>query len=328
MGAVEEILFFVSVFREFGVPVEFEPGWETRGNGSSAAYEGGILHHTGIPATYQNPGPGTRVLRDGRPDLSGPLCQFQNKFNGVVRVIAAHPANHAGAGAGRSMGPLPRTRLFNPRVVGMETDYAGNSPMSPEQYYVSKVFAIAVRRRYGSIERCRLHFETSEEGKWDAGWKPGTPIDANQFRRDALALEASGAHQEDDVSAEDVLNAPVPVGYDGKSSDLPLRQHLRGTNYGVWETHAVAVRLEQGQAGLIAAIAALSKNGALTAEQVKGIVDNAVRETTAAGNAAHLAALQAQLDAATATFRAILAERDETLAAEVMDELGQRLHAA
>lgn len=199
MNAVEEILALVTTFRQFNVPVEFEPGWETRGNGSTAAYEGGILHHTAIAASYANPGPGTRVLRDGRPDLDGPLCNFQNKFNGVVRVIAAHPANHAGAGAGRWMGPLPRTRLFNPRVVGMENDYAGNTPMSPEQYRTSKVYAVAIKRRYGSIERCRLHAETSEEGKWDAGYKPGTPIDAAAFRRDALALEGQ---EEDDMFTE------------------------------------------------------------------------------------------------------------------------------
>jgi hypothetical protein len=107
-------------------------------------------------------------------------------------VIAAHPANHAGAGAGRSMGPLPRTRLFNPRVMGMEVDYAGLSPMSPEQYFTSQVFAIAIDELYGDgdCERCRLHAETSEEGKWDAGWKSGTPIDAAKFRRDAIALRA------------------------------------------------------------------------------------------------------------------------------------------
>jgi hypothetical protein len=201
MNAITEILALVATFRAFGVPVEFEPGWDTRGNGTTAAYEGGILHHTAIPASYANPGPGTRVLRDGRPDLDGPLCNFQGKYNGAIRVIAAHPANHAGAGAGRSMGPLPRTRLFNPRVVGLEVDYAGNTPMSPEQYFTSQVYAIAIKWRYGDVERCRLHAETSEEGKWDAGWKPGTPIDANQWRRDALALEARGPRPPDDGSA-------------------------------------------------------------------------------------------------------------------------------
>ncbi|HEY1178869.1 MAG TPA: hypothetical protein VGF17_22170 [Phytomonospora sp.] len=209
MNAVEEILALVAIFREYGVVVEFEPGWETRGNGLAAAYEGGVLHHTAIPASYANPGPGTRVLRDGRPDLDGPLCNLQNKFNGVVRVIAAHPANHAGAGAGPSMGPLPRTRLFNPRVVGMENDYAGNTPMSPEQYRTSQVYAIAIKRRYGSVERCRLHAETSEEGKWDAGWKPSTPIDAAAFRRDALALEATGGVTQE--AEDDVMFQTIPL---------------------------------------------------------------------------------------------------------------------
>jgi len=192
MSAVSDCLFFAAVFQEFGVPVEFEPGWEIRGNGQTAAYQGLILHHTAIPASYENPGPGTRVLRDGRPDLDGPLCQMQGKFNGAVRFIAAHPANHAGASGGRSMGPLPTTNAFNRLVMGLEMDYAGNAPMSPEQYKIAKVAAIATKRLWGTVERARLHFETSIEGKWDAGWKPGTPIDANAWRANALALEAAG----------------------------------------------------------------------------------------------------------------------------------------
>ena len=78
MGAVEEILALVATMRSFGVTVTFEPGWENRGNGSTAAYEGGLVHHTAIAASASNPAPGTRVLRDGRPDLTGPLSQLQN----------------------------------------------------------------------------------------------------------------------------------------------------------------------------------------------------------------------------------------------------------
>jgi hypothetical protein len=239
MNAVEEILKVVAVFRRFGVAVEFEPDWERRGNGTTAAYEGGILHHTAIAASYQNPGPGTRVLRDGRPDLDGPLCQFQNKYSGVVRVIAAHPANHAGAGAGRSMGPLPRTRLFNPRVMGMENDYAGNSPMSPEQYFTSLVFAIAIDELYGDgdCERCRLHAETSEEGKWDAGWAPGKSIDAAQFRRDALALRANGAQtQEEDVMFQTIQLDPTgPAEVKEVNIGLPWQ----GPSFGVERVNVV-----------------------------------------------------------------------------------------
>lgn len=157
---------------------------------------------------------------------------------------------------------------------------------------------------------------TGDGDHWDTG---------ENFPYDVFFADMNGGQEsEDDVSAEDVLNAPVPVGYDGKQNPLPLREHLRGTNFGVWENHAIAVRLEQGQAALIAAVAALSKNGALTADQIKGIVDNAVREA----NTAHLAAQKAQLEQTTATFREILAERDESLADEVMNELGQRLTAA
>lgn len=208
--SVATILQVVAVFREFGVPVTFEPGWETRGNGYTSAYEGGLVHHTAITASYANPAPGTRVLRDGRPDLSGPLCNFQGCFDGRIHVIAAHPANHAGASGGPSMGPLPRTTLFNPRVMGLEVDYAGNTPMSPEQYRSAAVFGKAIQRLYGTVERCRLHTETSIEGKWDAGWAPGQPINAAAFRADAANLTEDDMPSADEV-ADAVWNRPVDV---------------------------------------------------------------------------------------------------------------------
>lgn len=73
-----------------------------------------------------------------------------------------------------------------------------------------------------------------------------------------------------------------------------------------------------------AILATIAKDPSVTAAKLEEVVKNAV----AAENAAHLAAQKAQLDKTITTFQEILAARDENLAAEVMDELGQRLSAA
>ena len=167
------------------------------------------------------------------------------------------------------MGPLPVTRLFNPRVVGMEIDYAGNTPMSAKQYRSALAFAVALKRRYGSIERCRAHMETSIEGKWDPGWSPGKTIDMNQFRRDALTLEASGGSpQEDDLSADDVLFNKKIVGPDGKATKDNLNNYIYWTNHFVNMLPGIASKLD-ALGTVVAEIAKQDDRIELTDEQAE-----------------------------------------------------------
>lgn len=169
--------------RAAGITVYEWGGWESRGNGQTSAYEGGIVHHTGTPY-----GGAFQALVTGRPDLSGPLCNYAGNDDGTVTVIAAHPANHAGASGGYSMGPLPTTTLFNKRVMGLEIVYPGDSPMRDAQYWTAITWARIVTDvcGYGDIERARAHAETSITGKWDPGYAPGQTIGMPGFRHDAV----------------------------------------------------------------------------------------------------------------------------------------------
>lgn len=189
--------------RHNGVPVSFEPGWESRGNGQSFPNGkplGLITHHTG--ADY---GAGLSILVKGRSDLPGPLCNCSTYPDGRIHIIAAHPANHAGASGGRSMGPLPTTTLFNRVVWGNEVMFPGTKPWTPQQYRSARVLAgvICGILGYRNAEHCRSHAETSRTGKWDpgAGRGPGIPFDMASFRRNVWAA----LHQptgDDDMSAE------------------------------------------------------------------------------------------------------------------------------
>jgi hypothetical protein len=172
--------------RAAGITVHELPGWEARGNGFVSAYEGGIVHHTGGPFGAALPGNGrARELINGSPKLRGPLCNYAGNEDGSITVVAAHPANHAGASGGKSMGPLPRTRSFNKRVLGLEIIYPGFEPMRDAQYQSavrwSHIVAHVVGR--GDVERIRAHAETSITGKWDPGFAPpDRTIDMNAFR--------------------------------------------------------------------------------------------------------------------------------------------------
>lgn len=168
-----------------GVTVSFEPGWETRGNGYTfpgGAPQGLIQHHTG-----DNYGAGLSILVNGRSDLDPPLCNCCTYPDGRIHIIAAQVANHAGAAAGRSLGPFTPGGLFNPRVWGNEIMYPGTAPMTAAQRRSALVLSGVVLGilRKTDTGWVRGHFETSNEGKWDPGAGAGsTSIDMNKFRAD------------------------------------------------------------------------------------------------------------------------------------------------
>jgi hypothetical protein len=169
----------------YGVPVRFWSGWETNGNGQVSAYQGMIWHHTAT--SYGKTFVG---LLTGRPDLSGPLCNSAGEADGTVCIVSAHPANHAGASGGKSMGPLPKTNLFNKYVWGHEIVYPGTAPMTDAQYHSAVVLGTVISKilKRPNTDWARGHAETSITGKWDPGYANGKTIDLNKVRRDAMAL--------------------------------------------------------------------------------------------------------------------------------------------
>lgn len=192
----------VAGLRHNGVTVRFPlADWESRGNGQTSNYEGLIWHHTATGYSDTPPA----VLWNGRPDLRGPLCNSSGNGDGSVSMIAAHPANHAGASGGRSMGPLPVTRTFNSRVWGHEIVYPGDKPMTAAQHRTMLILGgvISGILRRPTPEWCRGHAETSITGKWDPGYAPGKTIDLAAARRDTwAALHSPPTSEEDDLTPE------------------------------------------------------------------------------------------------------------------------------
>lgn len=208
--------------RAAGITVHEQPGWETRGNGQTSAYEGIIIHHTATGEANQN----LSVLINGRSDLSGPLCNTCGWADGSVGLIAAHPANHAGASGGYNTAPLPKTGLFNKLVWGHEIIYPGSSPMTPQQYRTAGILAKICTDVFGysDINRAKGHAETSITGKWDPGYAPGKTLDLNKFRADARnALAVPIIRKEDDMALNTDSFEPT---YDKAAGEKPkARRH-------------------------------------------------------------------------------------------------------
>ena len=190
MGDVRKL---VDALRASGVTVHEWAGWDGRGNEKTPQIQikGAIIHHTGTPAHITSAYQG---LVTGRSDLPGMLCNFAGNADGSLTVIGSGLAWHAGGGFGPSQGPLaPYANRRNYYTVGLEIVYPGSVPMSDAQYRTALVFAKVVADTFagGNVEYVRGHFEVNGvgyQGKWDPGWKSGTPIDMNMFRSQARSV--------------------------------------------------------------------------------------------------------------------------------------------
>jgi hypothetical protein len=294
--------------RAAGVTVHEWPGWESRGNGQSSAYEGGIVHHT---ATAFGSAPS--ILVNGRSDLPGPLANYAGNADGSLTVIAAHPANHAGASGGRSMGPLPVTSLFNKRVLGLEIVYPGTVPMRDAQYRAALIWTRVVADvvGWGDRERVRAHAETSITGKWDPGDQPGRTINMAAFRA------AAQIQPEEDVT----LNVAQDAALGQTWGTVVSGTHYEGSNLQT-QLGYIVTEMRAGQAALAAAIAAED----LDAEALSLRLEAAAREAAAAG------AEHAITTAVLPALRDVLAEAlgDDTAeqADAIVDRLAERLRPA
>lgn len=190
------LVWLADVLRAAGLRVVETPGWTTRtASGVQPRPVGVLEHHTATPTSYARPAPTVQMCIDGRPDLDGPLCHGVIGYDGVVHLIAAGRANHAGKAT--ASGPNPAGD-GNTLYVGFEWDYQGfNQGPSPEQYDAA---VRATRAVLAHLDRpadaARGHKETSVTGKIDPG-----RVDMNLFR----AAVASGEQDLDMATVNDLF---------------------------------------------------------------------------------------------------------------------------
>lgn len=188
------LVWLADVLRGTGLAVVETPGWRERTatSGPQPVPVGVLEHHTAVQASYENPAPSVELCIDGRPDLPGPLCHAVIGFDGVVHLIAAGRANHAGEA--RASGPNPAGD-GNTLYVGFEWDYQGvDQGPRPEQYSAGLRATSAVLAHLGRPpDAARGHKETSVTGKTDPGH-----VDLDRFRAELTSRNEEG----DEMSPE------------------------------------------------------------------------------------------------------------------------------
>lgn len=168
---MSRLLWLPSELRTAGCKVETVAGWKERGRPGAFDPFAVLWHHTGSRASATNPHPTLALLVKGTSALTGPLCQLSPGFDGVIRVVAAGRANHAGTNDGVGTGPVPAGD-GNAQMVGLEFDYSGSQDMSEVQWKAGVKATVAILRKFKRDEDfVRGHKETSAAGKWDPGRK-------------------------------------------------------------------------------------------------------------------------------------------------------------
>lgn len=158
-----------AALREFGLEVHEVAGWKTRGHGPMTAVQGLVAHHTAGPKSGNYPS--LNVVTNGRPGLSGPLCNVGLARDGSCYVVAAGRAYHAGRGSGYGY----PTNDANGVTLGVEAESTGRGDWTPSQINAYPRVIAALAKHYGfGIDKAIAHFEWSPGRKIDpAGWPGG-----------------------------------------------------------------------------------------------------------------------------------------------------------
>lgn len=199
-------LWLPDILRSAGMRVSEVPGWEQRGTDTMKDLRGILLHHTAGPRDGNYPS--LPVVRDGRPDLDGPLAQLGLARDGTWLVIASGRANHAGRG---SLPWLPAD-FGNTYLLGVEAESTGGGDWTVEQIHAYPAGVAAILRHLGlPAERAAGHKEYTSRKIDPAGW----PGDMSGFRTAVASMLANAPSPPPDVAAapleEPVSPIPLPV---------------------------------------------------------------------------------------------------------------------
>lgn len=112
------LVWLADVLRAAGLKVVEEDGWKNAGIGQMGTVRGVLLHHTAGARTGNSPS--LALVKNGRPDLRGPLSQLFLARDGTYHVVGAGRCNHAGRGSWQGV------VAGNSSFIGIEAENAGD----------------------------------------------------------------------------------------------------------------------------------------------------------------------------------------------------------
>lgn len=161
--------------------VDTVPGWETRGS-SSFAPAGVVCHWTAGPRGTTKRA-SLAVVTNGRPGLSGPLCNVYLDREGIPVIVAAGRANHAGPGTWKGL-------VGNSAVYGIEAESAGDDDWTDAQKIA---YPRLVRAMLDGLGRSADYACGHNE------WAPTRKIDIRDWPMSYMRSQITNITPEDDM---------------------------------------------------------------------------------------------------------------------------------
>lgn len=224
---VDRMRRIVDKTRARGTRVTFVRNWDTRGAGFPGKPKGGVVHHDASSSKSGTWGALATVVA-GRPDLRGPLSQFQVARGGTpqLAVVAAGIANHAGTGGPKIGVPANRG---NQELYGSEV--ANNGTGEP----YTKATIKAITDLFASIMEVLGEDEKSTIGHREWTSRKIDPTYDMNWLRGLIAAEMAG---ENDVD----WNERVEISSDYVEGKLGLKEITR---QGMAEYGALAFTIQK-----------------------------------------------------------------------------------
>jgi N-acetyl-anhydromuramyl-L-alanine amidase AmpD len=164
-----------AILKARGITVTEVSGWTTRGR-SNLEPRAVVCHWTAARSSV------TSLLVHGRPDVPGPLCNFEVlPGRGGVRLVAAGKANHAG---------VARNGFTNSVALGIE---AAGPPIDGEELKIYHALVAAICRVYGLSVKDRVRDHREVAIPFGRKVDISSEYDMADFRRQAAALLAAPA---------------------------------------------------------------------------------------------------------------------------------------
>ena len=242
-----------------------------------------ISHHIASRPTRRNPTPGLALVKRGRGDLPGPLANGYGGMDLVYRIITLGLANHPGTGGPWTVrGPLGTYTIpkdvARPYAWGTEYEGGFDDATWDQRYTNARTGASMTFREFmgrvnaGLAEAIWLinhHGRTPAPGMDLSGyhgehktWAPDRKVDRLHYTTGSGRgeIRTYDNQEDDDVSAKDVWEYPVPILPTGSGETRKARVVLAQAHKRAIDARTLAQAAYDQAKANAAAIAALAEH--------------------------------------------------------------------